>query len=329
MLTKDGGLVGDEEVDKIIATNGNRRDLDFGELLDLRQSKEDKLKDGGVNGTVTMGNSEASMMVDLLNLEMTSDGITTTKDITAVFELLNFDTETMDPNQAVSTDVASLVDISRPSPTLTTPSIATTPSTPSHESISTNVTTLSTPTNRVQTRSKGQQQLLITPATPPRAEHKPHSSLLILEEESNEGKGGALDDLAGLSPSFHSYTINELSGLDFSDQTTSTTPIPAVSDVYSQIRDLFITNNTSQISQETSIQTDLEGLTFPTISLACKPYLKDFQGVEGLQSKDEAIVFQGRRTRKSTPDGIDTATIVDSISADRAFRMFSAGIKKC
>jgi hypothetical protein len=298
MLTKDGGLVGDEEVAKILAVNGHKRNLKFEELLGSGTCVAERKGDGCVRQM-----EKEQGVGDLLDLEMTCKSPT--------------------PGSARITKALECT-----SPTLTTPSIATTPSTPSLDSNSTNPTTLSAPGDRSQSPSN--EGLLISPQALPTAEHKGHSPLLLLEEEESlVSRGGAFEDLASLSQSFESCTMNDLSGLHFGGITRS--EVSSSTDIYYQLRDLVHVNE-SQTPQ--TLQTEPQDFTFPIISLDFKSPQKGTCDSPQVKNKEEAIVFQGRRSRKSTPEitkstpEINPAKGIDADNADRAFRMFSAEIMK-
>jgi hypothetical protein len=343
LLMKDGGLVGDEEVERIITRNGNRRDLNLGELnLSIGKDKRGRVEaksletfQGG-GGKRTM--EKVDMTVDLLGLDGEMDERREMKsavsEITAVFEV-EIGTKRISSSE-INLDLTALVDLESPSPTITTPSIATTPSTLSLQSISTATPATSTLSTRNQLPLK-EDTLLITSDPLPPSYTPVQPSLLLLEDDPIQDQTGSFEDLASLFPSFHSYNFNELSGLIFTDLKPSTSPVDSVSDdihspeIYSQIHDIFNPAENHIPFPKSTLQNNHRDLSLPTTNITspCRDH-----SIPGTQVRDmngtkmtESILFQGRRTRKSTPD-FEKGKVVDVTRVERAFRMFSAGIGK-
>ena len=349
---KDGGLVADEEVQKMIARNRNRRDMNLGGLdLCIEKEKGAQMEDdrsagfqGG--GIVKEGNEEGEVTMDLIGLrngiEETNEIKGAVSEISAELELLDLDTNATMPPEVIA-DMVSLVDLGRPSPTLITPSISTTPSTPSLQSLSTSTSTSTSAASTSPSSTKPQlelkeDRLLITPDLAPHSKPLAETSLLLFED-STENIGGALEDLASLYPLFQGNTFNDISGLIFTDLKTSTFPVDPVSDdglspgIYSPIRDIFSNTEKHNHFPTETMRNNHHDLAIPIITNINSPNSVTF--IPGNQDQDvkgkeviESLVYKGRGSRISTPD-IEKGVGIDAITAERAFKIFSMGIKKC
>src|SRR5579862_8567434 len=190
---------------------------------------------GGGIGKEWKEKGEASMdLIGLRNgIEETNEIKGAVSEISAVLELLDLDTNATIPPEVIA-DMVSLVDLGRPSPTLITPSISTTPSTPSLQSLSTSTSTSTSAASTSPSSTEPQlklkeDRLLITPDSAPHSKPPVETSLLLFED-STENIGGALEDLASLYPLFQGNTLNDLSVLPFPDLNPPTFPVDPVTD---------------------------------------------------------------------------------------------------
>jgi hypothetical protein len=255
MLTRNGGLLGSEQVEVILANieKGKPSENAIGELL-------------------TFGREEVmqNANVELLTFEEGENG-----DIGQRGDLLidtdSLDTEEIPPSSA-HTDLAF---ISFQPPTLTPDPMLST-----HKAISTLISATRNSTDEVSSNIIADTSLLDID------EHSALTDLVTLVDlvTPQETTSCAFGDLAGLAMS--SELVTDLDGLDFQPL------IPIQDESRETLFDNFAANmNDLNISS-----------------------LKD------VVSTPDEVVFKGRKSRKSSAD-------VDPVVADRAFRIFSIGVK--
>jgi hypothetical protein len=254
MLTRNGGLLGSEQVEVILSNieKGETPENAIGELLTF--GREEGMQNGNVE-LLTFEESENGETGQPGDLLIDTDSIDTTEI----------------PPSSTHTDLAS---ISFPSPTFTP---FPTPST--HQAIS-NLISMAQKSTDVSSNISADTSLLDID------KHTAISDLASLVDlvTPQETPSGAFGDLAGLAMSCELVTA--LDGLDFQ-------PLIPIQD---------------------------ESRENPFDSLAANMNDFNISSLNNAFSTPDEVVFKGRKSRKSSAD-------VDPVIADRAFRMFSIGVK--
>jgi hypothetical protein len=304
MLTRDGGIVENDQVNEILAQKGQSERPDIPEVtsrnylspgirLHAKSRKDSGFVDVGSAELLSFytpadvperSNADATPSHNLELLSFESEAMEEDKPGTSEVELLTFDQETVADLIETETGDATTSPILTPSissnNTPTIPPVLTPSETPSPASAIASVAKAVVTSTDVET--------LLRPTNPL------PDALLELEPPDTASPSGALGELASLSISFQSASLGDLAGLYF--QPDLVVPVTA---------------------SESTFHEDLKDMTFTSV--------------------DEGIVFKGRRSRKSSPTQPieikpptprkDKPKPIDPMAADRAFRMFSLGVK--
>jgi hypothetical protein len=338
MLTSGGGLVDNEEVQMILA-RGKPWGPASGKLLDLGRDSNPATSAQGED-ILQSKSSRSSMNVELLHFETlprmlsaAKPGFESSRSIAATTELLSFGTGDSRPIENELDCMIQTIESTEPIQPLTiqplTTALSSLDSGPAHiafiassqsyPSISTTPISLSAlapspkypppPLSQTLNVAKNATQddvrssLLSTP--PPQLTTSSNSLLDI--EGPPPSFLETFDDLASLNQPYQSFALGDLEGLDFQKPLLPADPVQTGHDNI-QLRSGF--SDLANLCNLPNIQTS--SLDPPKV-----------------ETSNEAIVFQGRHSRKSTPDLQSTRQDirVDPASLDRAFRMFSLGIK--
>jgi hypothetical protein len=333
MLTRGGGLVDNEEVQMVLARRKPWCPAS-GKLLDLK-SGSNLTKSAQGDGIMQSKPVRSGTNVELLQFETLPRILGATKprfegssSIAAKTKLLSFGTRDSKPvKNGLECMIQTVESVERILPHSTTPAsldlgpahIAFTASTQSNPSISTGPISLPTlapspkypppPLSQTLNIAKNGTHNDIGPALlamPPGQLTQSSNSLLDIEGAPTSFLR-TFDDLTSLNHPYKPFALGDLEGLDFQK------PLPPV--------DLLQTGYDSF-----QLQFDFNGLAnLCNLSNTQTSSLDPHK----VKTSGEAIVFQGRHSRKSIPDLQSTRQVihVDPASLDRAFCMFSLGIK--
>ena len=333
MLTRGGGLVDNEEVQMILA-KGKSWGPDSGQLLDLESDSNPNTSAQG-DEILQSNPVRSSTNGELLNFETLPRILGAAKarfesssSFAANTELLSFGTrDSMAVENELECMIQTLESVEEIQPLSTTLSsldlgpahIAFTTSTQSNRSISTTPNSLPVlapspkwpPPPLFQTlnfakNATHDDALSSLPATRPRQPPRSSNSLLDIEGTPPSFLG-TFDDLVSLNQPYQPFALGDLEGLDFQKPLLPATPVQIASHNFQQRSDFNDLVNLCNLSNTPASSLD------PT----------------KVETSEEAIVFQGRHSRMSTPDLQSNRQVirVDPASLDRAFRMFSIGIK--
>jgi hypothetical protein len=338
MLTRGGGLVDNEEVQMILA-RGKSWGPASGQLLDL-ESDSNPITTAQGEDILQSNPVRPSTNVELLHFETlprilgdANTSFESSNSIAPETELLGFRTRDSRPVEnglecMIQTieSVETIQPLSIQPLTTTLSSLdlgpahmAFTTSAQSNPSISTNPNSLPAlvpspkyPLPRLSqilnvaknaTHDDVGSSLLSTPLPQPTRS----SNTLLDIEGPPPGFLETFDDLASLNQPYQPFALGDLEGLDFQKPLLPADPVQTGYDNF-QPRSGF--NDLANLYNLSNTQTS--SLDSPKV-----------------EPSEEAIVFQGRHSRKSTPDLQSTRQVirVDPASLDRAFCMFSLGIK--
>ena len=332
MLTRDGRLVGHEEVRKLVDQSGRPKI----ELIDFSQTSG--REEGGSDGRATEGRRVSGSRRDKMDKE---DGS----------QVLSFES-----SRRRLVDQPQLIDLSPPRIvewTVSTSERVSRRSSDTEELLNlsyapaTNgLDELSPPTTVTVNDSRFQELVDLwpfpSPEPPPTDNLCPQFTLwneISVERVPTPNNLSPEASTVPSSPSIQSASTTPI--ISTAIRNTAVSPRPSPSVVPAKLLDLD--GNTGSVEMDSGALGDLAGLDFEST-----PPLDDImlpehaladpinpspamtrtpeEEAEDKNLREEAIVFQGRRhARRSTPAQIK---LVDPKSADRAFRMFSQAIKQ-
>lgn len=326
MLTRDGGLVDNEEV-KVILARGQPWGPHNAELLDLSDANPTTEEQADARQQLTTVRSNTN--VELLQCAQMSGSFASNTKLenpnpnpSTASELLNFEVGTFERSAQENLQTVESLSSSQtfnmspssieleaaqiafsPSPTLSTPPTSTisssilaraTPEIPSSNPFSPLISDRLSDTLNV-----GSSSLLDTPPPQPTSAY----DVLLDLQGIPSGSMGTWNGLPNLSQPLRPFALGDLQGLEFTEYLspsyigkTKIDPFRIPNDTYSAL-----TSSTNAFSE----------------SIAPDPLESE--------ASEEALVFQGRHSRKSTPDIPTNREIVhvDPAILDRAFRIFT------